>query len=94
VPPSQPPGPPGTPFNVDRFEALPDGSFLIEFATTPGHVYTIQYSDGPSGPFKTAVPSITAPANRLQWLDDGPPKTESQPAGGSRFYRVFETTAP
>jgi hypothetical protein len=41
--------------------------------------------------WKTANPIITAPANRVQWYDDGPPKTESKPTSiGSRFYRVME----
>jgi hypothetical protein len=30
-----------------------------------------------------------APANRVQWIDDGPPKTVSHPTNAmARFYRV------
>ena len=42
--------------------------------------------DDPSMP-----PPITAAANRVQWLDDGPPKTESKPIGpASGFYRIIQ----
>jgi hypothetical protein len=36
----------------------------------------------------TANPFIIAPANYVQWVDTGPPKTQSFPA--SRYYRAFE----
>ena len=29
--------------------------------------------------------------SRIQWLDTGPPKTQTPPENGSRFYRVLET---
>jgi hypothetical protein len=37
----------------------------------------------------TADPLIIAPANYVQWIDYGAPKTQV-PLLGSRFYRVFE----
>jgi len=38
-----------------------------------------------------AQPAIVAPADRVQWIDDGPPKTVSPPASvSSRFYRVIQ----
>jgi hypothetical protein len=40
------------------------------------------------------VPVITAPANRVQWIDAGPPKTDSNPAQQTaRYYRVILLTA-
>ena len=63
-----------------------NGAVLIEFASTPGRVYTIYYSDD-MVTWLAAQPSITAQANRTQWIDDGPPKTISFPSG--RFYKVF-----
>jgi hypothetical protein len=36
----------------------------------------------------TADPFIIAPANYVQWFDQGPPQTE--PLTGTRFYRIFE----
>lgn len=68
------------------------GNIMIEFATTPGKTYTIVYTS-PNDPLftnaLTAQPSIVAPANRVQWIDSGPPKTVSLPA--SRIYRVFQS---
>ena len=74
---------------IDRSVQLVSGRFLIEFSATPGNRYAVQYSSD-IVTWKTANPIITAPANRVQWYDDGPPKTESKPTTiGSRFYRVM-----
>ncbi|MDR3457692.1 MAG: ice-binding family protein [Verrucomicrobiae bacterium] len=73
---------------VDRSVQLA-GRFLIEFSAIPGNRYAVQYSSDLQT-WQTAAPVITAPSNRVQWYDDGPPKTESKPATiGSRFYRVL-----
>lgn len=71
---------------------LSSGGFLIEFPATPGAIYTIVYSDNLSfSNALTAQPSIVAPANRVQWIDNGPPKTISHPSNTiARFYRVFQ----
>ena len=69
---------------------LISGRFLIEFTATPGRTYAVQYSSNLLD-WATAIPNIVAPANRVQWFDDGPPKTESLPSTvGSRFYQVIE----
>jgi len=79
----------GTVMPIDRFVKLADGRFLIEFSATPGRTYAVQYSSDMTH-WKTAVPNITAPANRVQWYDDGPPKTDSAPTSvASRLYRVL-----
>jgi len=71
-----------------------NGVFLIEFNTkTNGHYY-IQYAATPgelmnNATVKTAFPSITGTGSRVQWIDNGPPKTDSPPTDGSRFYRVW-----
>jgi hypothetical protein len=79
---------------VDRSLQLVSGRYLIEFSAVPGTTYFVQYSSDLIT-WKTAVPSITAVVNRVQWYDDGPPKTESLPAGlGSRFYRVRVQNPP
>jgi len=73
---------------VDRSVQLESGRFLIEFSAIPGRRYAVQYSSDLET-WLTAVPTITAPANRVQWYDDGPPKTESKPStSGSRYYRI------
>ena len=80
----------GTVMPIDRFVKLADGRFLIEFSATPGRTYAVQYSSDMTH-WKTAVPNITAPANRVQWYDDGPPKTDSAPTSvASRLYRVLQ----
>jgi uncharacterized repeat protein (TIGR01451 family) len=70
---------------------LTAGGFLIEFQSIPGRSYTILYANDMS--FTNALaaqPAIVAPADRVQWIDSGPPKTISTPANaGSRFYRVL-----
>ena len=81
--------PAGTPFAINSNVQLSNGRFLIEFSTNPGLSYAVQYSSDLLI-WKTAVPFITAPLNRVQWFDDGPPKTESKPTSGSRFYRVMQ----
>jgi uncharacterized repeat protein (TIGR01451 family) len=63
--------------------------FVIEWASIPGRTYTIIYSDNGMVTWKVATPSITANANRTQWYDDGPPKTDSKPSNCSRLYRVI-----
>ena len=69
---------------------LGTAGILIEFPSILNRSYTIFYS--PDTSFTnalTAQPSIVAPADRVQWIDNGPPKTVSHPfTNGSRFYRV------
>lgn len=78
-------------FSITRAVPLPDGSLLIEFPSVLGASYSILYSTNVdfSNPL-IAQPNIVAPADRVQWIDDGPPKTVSPPASvTSRFYRVL-----
>ena len=84
--------PRGTPVGITQVVLLPSGDVLIEFPATPGRTYTVLYSDGVSFTNERAAqPSLVAPADRVQWIDDGPPKTVSRPATvSSRFYRVIE----
>jgi len=87
-PPFIPPVVRGTILNINRTIVLANGSVLVEFSTVPGQVYAIQYSSD-MVTWRTAVPAITAPANRVQWIDAGPPQTDSSPAQQSaRYYRV------
>ena len=84
------PNPTGTVLAIHSDLQLGTNRFLIEFTATPGQRYVVQYSSDLTN-WQTAVPTIIAPANRVQWYDDGPPKTESKPTTvGSRFYRVIE----
>jgi copper(I)-binding protein len=63
------------------------GGMLIGFYATPGRSYAVQYSSDMTN-WLTADPFIIAPANYVQWFDQGPPKTQNLPA--TRFYRAFE----
>jgi hypothetical protein len=82
--------PVGTAIGIDsRSVKFVGGRFLVEFPSTPGLTYAVQYS-GNATDWITVSPTVVAPANRVQWYDDGPPKTASKPTSGSRFYRVIE----
>ena len=79
----------GTPVKIDRAIWLADGTFMIEFSAVPGQVYHIQYGDDMLT-WKTVTLGGTSSANRVQWIDNGQPKTESFPSKqSSRFYRVI-----
>ena len=78
----------GTILNISQSIVLGDGSVLVEFSAVAGQLYAVQYSSDMMT-WRTAVPALTAPANQVQWIDAGPPKTDSPPASQpQRFYRV------
>ncbi len=81
-----------TSLNITHLVGMPNGDMILEFPSTLGRSYTIVYSDNVS--FSNAMiapPSIVAPANQTQWIDYGPPTTESAPASATaRFYRVIQ----
>jgi hypothetical protein len=73
---------------------LHDNRILIEWAAAAGRRYAVEYGSivgsTNASDWKRAVPEIVAPANRVLWFDDGPPKTESVPLSvTNRFYRVI-----
>ncbi|MDA3874927.1 MAG: PKD domain-containing protein [Kiritimatiellae bacterium] len=81
----------GDALTVVRFVQLADESMLVEWASVPGMTYYIQYTSDMTT-YTTVLPGITAGANRTQWIDRGPPQTESHPSDvtGLRAYRVME----
>jgi hypothetical protein len=80
---------PGTPQQVNRVLMLPNGTFMVEFLSTVNGVYSIEYSSDWKN-WKSAQPSISGTGTWIQWIDNGPPKTESAPsAAGMRFYKVI-----
>ena len=88
VSPASPSAPAGEILALDRQPLLVNGRLLIEFRSIPGRRYSIQYSSDLND-WKAATPVVRAAGNRVQWLDNGPPKTESNPSeAGARFYRV------
>ncbi|MGD9420389.1 MAG: fibronectin type III domain-containing protein [Verrucomicrobiota bacterium JB025] len=65
-----------------------DEAKLFEFDAVVGQRYRIQYATD-LGNWIDSPTVITAGANRVQWLDQGPPKTECHPAQCPvRFYRA------
>jgi hypothetical protein len=92
--PVEPAVPPGVGFSISRVVGLESGGLLIEFRSVLGRTYLVEYSDD-LRTWQAAQPSVIAAANRVQWIDSGPPKTASLPVGGnSRFYRVLEVATP
>jgi uncharacterized repeat protein (TIGR01451 family) len=69
-----------------------NGTGVVEFSTLSGHTYYVQYAADSSGTggWKTVLPAITGTGGIIQWIDCGPPGTDSAPgAAPLRFYRVL-----
>jgi len=85
--------PTGTPVYISRLIILPSGRVLIEFPTETNRNYAVLYCGDATFSNKTlvALSPVTAPANRVQWIDYGPPKTVSHPSvTASRLYKVIQ----
>lgn len=85
-----------TPVPITASRYATPGVFLVEFLTQAGRLYYVQYADTPDGladtsRLKTAFPPVKGTGSRVQWTDNGPPRTDSPPVAGARFYRVLET---
>lgn len=75
-------------FAIDRMLVLADGSVLIECPSEAGLFYAIEYS-ADMEIWKSAGPPVIAGGNRLQWIDNGAPKTSPHPGdAGIRYYRI------
>jgi hypothetical protein len=78
----------GTQQHIDRGIMLPNKTFLVEFLTVSNRIYSVQYSSDLVN-WKDAQPAIVGNGTRIQWIDNGEPKTESAPSvTPARFYRV------
>lgn len=87
--------PDGELIGVAEFRAELSG-FLIEFPTENDARYAILYSEDMST-WKAAQPTVSGNGSRLQWLDNGPPKTDRRPTGSPaqpgpqmRVYQVLK----
>jgi sugar lactone lactonase YvrE len=89
LPRNPPPGAPGG-LAVDRVLPLPGPALLIEFTAVPGRRYSVQYSSSGTEWLDSPIP-IRAAGNRVQWIDQGLPRTSTPPpAERGRFYRIRE----
>ena len=59
----------------------------LQFPTKAGQTYYVQYQDVAGPVWKTSPVPLIGTGFILNWLDDGPPSTETPP-GPARFYRV------
>lgn len=76
----------------DRISAMPDGSMLLEFASNPGKRYRVQFTND-MVTWHNSPTIIDAAANRIQWLDQGLPKTNCHPKDcRMRAYRILDVT--
>jgi N-acetylneuraminic acid mutarotase len=86
--------PPGTPEAVSRPPVVlaPDNALLLDFATEAGATYYILYKDDlASTNWNVAQPPVMGTGYDVQWVDDGPPKTESPPSAvPQRYYEVLK----
>lgn len=83
------PNPIGLKLPLRRVMKLADGTMLLDWNSAPNRIYYVQYTDD-MVTWKTAMPSVRGTGTTLQWLDNGPPKTDSMPLErASRFYRVI-----
>ena len=81
---------PGSNFIKSTSKKLPNGQILLEFDGALGDEYYIQYSYDQST-WITVMPPIPGLGSLQQWVDNGPPKTDSPPqSAAKRYYRVVE----
>jgi hypothetical protein len=79
----------GVGIHIDRGVMLANQTFLIEFASFSNRVYYVEYT-ADFRLWQTVQPAITGTGTKIQWIDNGQPKTESAPSASSRrFYRVI-----
>jgi hypothetical protein len=66
---------------------------LVEFNTISNRLYYVQYApSADSTNWATSLPPLRGTGQRVQWIDNGPPKTVSLPGPGTnRFYRVLQS---
>lgn len=88
-----------TPLNITTNRFV-NGTFIVQFPTRTSFRYFVQYAPSlndlvnATTNSRVAQPAINGTGHDVQWIDNGPPKTETSPVTGSRFYRVLEVRAP
>jgi hypothetical protein len=66
---------------------------LVEFNTISNRLYYVQYAPAADATnWSTALPPLRGTGQRVQWIDNGPPKTASPPGPETnRFYRILQS---
>jgi hypothetical protein len=81
----------GTGEHVVRGVFLRDRNFMVEFVTVTNRRYYIQFSSDLKT-WTTAQPFVPGNGTTIQWIDAGPPETESLPVlSNKRFYKVISS---
>lgn len=84
-----------TPLNITTNRFV-NGTFIIQWASRPQYNYFVQYAPTMNDLMNNSTnarivnPAVPGTGYSVQWIDNGPPKTESPPTVGSRFFRVLE----
>ncbi len=84
-----------TPLNITTNRFV-NGTYIIQWPSRTKYNYYIQYAPtlndlvNSSTNARIVDPPVPGTGYAVQWIDNGPPKTESPPTSGSRFYRVLE----
>ncbi len=75
---------------VDRMLFV-NGVFIVEFPSSENVNYYLQYIDDLRGTnWTTSLPPVKGTGTTAQWVDNGPPRTESRPTSQTnRFYRIL-----
>ena len=82
--------------NATYFDVL-SGRPIAQFKTQENRTYFIQYNTDltATNGWKTSLPGLLGNGHTVQWVDTGPPRTDSPPGGqGARFYRVILLREP
>jgi hypothetical protein len=80
----------GVPVVFAEGQAVPldDGSIRVQFKSDLNRSYLVQYTED-LAEWKTSFPALTGTGGTLEWIDDGPPKTDAHPTTQSRrLYRL------
>ncbi|MDA8964827.1 pre-peptidase C-terminal domain-containing protein [bacterium] len=75
---------------TDCREVIPSGTFAVEWQVVPDQSYQVEFS--PDLLNWTLIPEVvSSPNSTLQWIDAGPPRTNSAPGidRNNRFYRLI-----
>ncbi|NLH75157.1 MAG: hypothetical protein GX456_19090 [Verrucomicrobia bacterium] len=88
---------PSWPVQYDTFVVLDrclytNNVFMVEWETGVNVLYYVQYTSqvaNTNAGWRTSLPPVIGNGRRVQWIDRGPPRTESPPTGQERYYRVF-----